>query len=386
MSKAKQTKGRYVCPYCFDTSLERPNAKKGNRGNQAEAGAFCPRCGAEIQPEFLDSEVFPIVVVGASRAGKTHYLTMLAHLLCERVLWSNYWSVTRMIRRVAKSSGRGVSNQDAFVEFEDTLFPQGGARELLGGTQQHTAQDIARPLVIHFHYEESAVNWLKEPWRRGRPKDFLLSITDTAGESLTRKAWDDMLAKYPVLDGWAKGIVACLDPSELRNCSEEMDPQSGRRRNEYADAGIDDSVLTTVESVLSIQEIRGKMKKIPLAVCLMKTDALRALGKLDGRDILVSPMGAEGPQRGKPMDQGVLNLGDILKVSKRTEEFITASDGGDKVANAASHFTYRQFFAVDALGGALQGGRLVSEPEPRRVLDPVLWILWQYGYVGGRKA
>ena len=86
------------------------------------------------------------------------------------------------------------------------------------------------------------------------------------------------------------------------------------------------------------------------------------------------------------MDQGVLNLGDILKVSKRTEDFIMASDGGDKVANAASHFTYRQFFAVDALGGALQGGRLVSEPEPRRVLDPVLWILWQYGYVGGRKA
>jgi len=66
--------------------------------------------------------------------------------------------------------------------------------------------------------------------------------------------------------------------------------------------------------------------------------------------------------------------------------------------NCEDSFKYHSFFAVSALGydqfKTDADGKLVQDsttgaislknvPKPIRVLDPLLWILWQHGKLGG---
>ncbi len=385
-----------VCPFCFSDC----KIVASGQSEEAFPVQYCGNCQSQIPIESLSSRLFPIAVVGPSGAGKTHFLTVLAHLLCEGALWPSYWTATRVIRRVEGGGPSGAkknASPDEFVNWEERLYPQKGARGTI--LQQTDARSETEPplsLVIHLSYSKSAINRVKEPYRK---RDVLLAFTDTAGEDLTRMGWDAVSKKYPIFGRRiAEGLIALINPTQLATIRDESTAGNASLKSRYEQSGLKLSAYATLQSVLSIAEIRKAMKRKPVAVCLTKTDALCAVDKLDPQDVLASPQDIVGRSE---EDEGRIKLVDLRDLSEATEAYLAEMDNDagfrdgrpahDGISGSASFFKYRAFFATDALGAAIQTARLTAEgnrmftglPVPRRILDPLLWVLWQHGLVGG---
>jgi len=374
-----------ICPFCFSPIMVFV-PKSGVFEEQ-----YCERCGSRIPEEVLYSELLPIMVVGPSRSGKTHFLTVMAHQLLEDVVWPSYWVASRIVRVRRQDSevepqsfGIALSDDD-FLNFEESLYPQLGAGVILQQTERRDETRLPLSLVVHLSFEKPRSPFGGEPYGK---KSVLLAFTDTAGEDLARTGWGDIVEKYPILDrGLAKAMIALVDPAELTGLRDDIaaNPILEQR---YGEVGIELKVQATMASVLSIPQIR-KMRSTPIAVCMTKTDGLAMMGQFSDEDPIISPVSSLSVNRG---GDGKVNLSAIHEVSNAVERFLMSKDkdGDDKIARAASNFRYRSFFAIDALGPAIKsvetvdGRRLIKgTPSPRRVLDPLLWILWQYGLVGG---
>lgn len=380
MSKKEK---KNVCPFCFHEAESWENERV-----EGTAVRLCPWCKSVVPPEYDEcDEVFPIVVVGPTRAGKTHFLTVLAHELAEVGLWRDYWGVELVIRQGVggEDEMKVMTQPDQFVSFRKTLYAldrKEDAAGLLQGTQRD-AEGAKCALVLSVKYE-GGPNRLKEP---GKPKKVLVTFSDTAGETFKEDDWSDAPKRYPVLNGHAKAIIAVLDPLELKALRAEAKTDL---RGKYVDYGIapdDETKMPTVRTsaVLSIPGLRKQMKKMPLAVCLTKTDALGALGKLNEEsDLLLQSQGGLTDDDDSWGTAGRLSILALKEVSEKTKEFIIQQDGGNEIIKAADKYTYNCFFAVDALGRSFHDGRLADLPQPRRILDPLLWILWQYRLCGGR--
>ncbi|MBP5510344.1 MAG: hypothetical protein J6Z49_05450 [Kiritimatiellae bacterium] len=354
-----------------------------------------------------DSVLFPIVVVGPSGAGKTHFLTVLAHLLCEGALWPSYWTATRIIRQEEDQETEGSpatnGSPDEFVNWEEKLYPsKSGKGEILGGTTKRSKEKLPLSLVIHLAYSGGVANKIKEPYRK---RDVLLAFTDTAGEDLVHGEWSEVSKKYPILGNkLAEGLIALVNPTQLSTIRDECRDANALRKGKYEQSGLQMSVYATLQSVLSIPEIRKTMKRKPIAVCLTKTDALVNLDKLDPQDLLV---GSQDIVSRTESDAGLISLSNLELLSEKTEAYMADLDNDngfregkpahDGITGAVNFFKYHAFFATDALGSAIQTARssrdsqgnevrmFTGQPMPRRILDPLLWVLWQHGLVGGRK-
>lgn len=401
------SKRKIICPFCFaDCDVDLPEKTGGVFPEQ-----YCPKCKSLVPPEVLSSKLFPVAVVGPSASGKTHFLTVLSHLLCEGALWPSYWTVTRIIRRAQPvqdsdpgsggAYGRKNKNEsdDEFVNWEELLYPQKSAvGTILKQTEGRSEKEPPLSLVLHVSYSGRVADWLKEPYRK---KDLLLAFTDTAGEDLTHMGWEAVAKKYPIFGRrLAEGLVALINPTQLAVVRNEYNGANAVLKNRYEQSGLKLSAFATLQSVLSIPEIRKAMKRKPVAICLTKTDALCAIDKLDPQDILA---GSQNAVSGEDADEGRIRLTDLSDLSSRTEAYLAEMDDDvdfgkgrpnhDGISGSAKFFKYRAFFATDALGPAIQTARLdpadgkrifAGTPVPRRILDPVLWVLWQHGQVGGR--
>jgi len=378
-----------ICPFCFSDC------------EVSDVEHYCGKCHSFIPKEVLTSRLFPIAVVGSSAAGKTHFLTVLAHLLCEGVVWPSFWTVTRIIRHADDSISRSANDEsdDEFVNCEEKLYPQQAASGMIL-KQTEPPSEAAPPLslVIHISYEKGFANRMKEPYHK---QDVLLAFTDTAGEDFLRTdmRWEDVGRKYPIIGReLAEGLIALLNPMQLSSVRNECQSANPALKKSYEQSGLSLSASVMLQKVLSKREIRNSMKMKPLAVCLSKTDALVAINKLDVQDYLAGTADIVC-HAGK--DEGCIQLQELQDLSTRTEAYLAEMDGDDGyqeghpkdggISAAARFFKYRSFFATDALGPAIQTARLVNSddrmfsgmPVPRRVLDPLLWILWQHGLVGG---
>ena len=378
---------KIICPFCF------------NDCKITDVEHYCNKCHSLIPKEVLSSRLFPIAVVGPSGAGKTHFLTVLAHLLCEGAVWPSFWTVTRIIRHVDDSGSRSSNDEsdDEYVNWEEKLYPQKSASGMiLKQTDQRSEAEPPLSLVIHISYAKTIANFLKEPYHK---QDVLLAFTDTAGEDLTHMGWEAVVQKYPIFGRkLAEALIALINPTQLSSVRNESLSANPSLKMRYEQSGLVLSAFATLQSVLSIPEIRNSMKKKPLAVCLTKTDGLVAIDKLDQQDFLAGTANIVSCDEKK---DGCIRIQELLDLSARTEEYLAEMDGDDGfrdghpshdgISGSAGLFKYRAFFATDALGRTIQTAHLVSSgdrmfsgiPLPRRILDPLLWILWQYGLVGG---
>lgn len=61
--------------------------------------------------------------------------------------------------------------------------------------------------------------------------------------------------------------------------------------------------------------------------------------------------------------------------------WLEKSDNRDLVDAVDATFANAHFFGVSSFGAAPDNGRLPDEIKPHRVLDPILWLLHQSGYL-----
>ena len=280
MNKKQQN----LCPFCFQENKkweeywwcacgepilsdedgnipdECPHCGKGM--NDWTLNRVCPHCKsiAPVELEECD-EIFPIAVVGPTRSGKTHFLTVLAHEFLTRQIWDDYWTALRVIRRqvITDVGVCQIQQVDEYLKYDDTLYNRvdpGGVDGTLLGTRKDAKMCS---LLIELSYNKNWLMRFKEPWKK---RKILLALFDTAGEGFNRDNQANV-GELPIIKGlYAKALIAMIDPYELCDSEDELP------REALISAGIlpdekEAGARVRAHEVLAIPSLKRLVKKLP---------------------------------------------------------------------------------------------------------------------------
>lgn len=362
LPKSESGGKRLICPFCYT----KQSLQRGKPCPNAEC--YSNRRGIPIPPEVFTHELFPIIIVGASSSGKSHFLAALKHLLVNEGAngWGDgdengYWKWA-FVEYFNPANADDASVDNPYIVYETNLYQR---HQTLDSTKR---DDEHPPLLLSVNYLHPFKRMFNDPLfsKRG----LLVAVTDTAGEHAQSGSIGAFEENYPVLKKLARGAIVMLDPREVQNMANE-----------------------SANSILSwFKRGRGKTK-LPVALCISKIDELAKGDETVPVDWLDERFNTDLSVPGRLVLPDIENNSrDILKWMRITSLRATADD-------LESSFRYHACFATSALGvepfqldshgkpiiaSSTGAFSLKSDfPHPIRVLDPLLWILWQHGKLGG---
>jgi hypothetical protein len=331
------------CPNCGEVSFQR----------------ICGHCHNQLPTHFGEADTRLIALVGAKESGKTVYMTVLLHELQNRV--GRQFGLSVM--------GADEHTKDLFRrEYEERLYDKG---MLVEATAPARADLYRRPFVFSVAMERRrmGVNQLDRS---------LFSFFDTAGEDLRTADSVERNVRYLVA---ADGILLLLDPLQMRGARPLAEPGALLP----TPAGTQDdpaNVLARITELLHDALHTGRHRRIrkPIAVAFSKMDALD--GTLPEENVLL---------RDAPYDQPFFDEADSVSVDCEVRALLGQWQGEGMETVLARNYDNFRFFGVTALGGSPisnEQGKRVSGygVQPRRVQDPFLWLLRQFGTIPKKKA
>lgn len=353
-----------ICPFCFKAVRKNKRLAKGNDIQCEYIGCEeNDRCDKLFPKEMEKADFFPVVVVGAKGAGKSHFLGVALHELMSKDFEGKYGVVVNYCSDKHTGSRLRV--------YENTLYTK---KELLTQTDSvRTNPDIRLPMLFNLKFKRPP---------NGK-KNLVLGFFDVAGEDFSAYEKNNLLSDYPVLS-YAKAFILLLDPLQIPKVKDILSK---------ADRSFDQSLLLEVAGTDTLasdvlQRLRvalgGKFNNISLAVCFSKIDAICGFNDMPSED---SPIYSEdthiGDKSGKKprVDINSLNL-----IDGEIREWLKEMDCANFVYQADIFKNMNCFFGISSLGSGIKilgKNNLKSPPEPIKVLDPILWLLWDYGYIDG---
>ncbi len=320
------------CPYC-----------RGRTGQHA-----CPACHTPLPADFGGGFSPVIALIGATKTGKTVYLTVGA----------NHLRTVLRDRFAADVSLYGDAAYKWLNENVDAIFVRGKLPEL---TEQRDGR--SEPLVFQWRRRSGRV------FQRFRSS--YLSFLDTAGESLGTKRGVAELEFLTSVDAF----ILLLDPFTLPEAGARLVPPEAAGST-AADAF---SVLTQVtNAVRDAEGVRsGSRSKKPIAVAFAKIDAFRA------------ELGAEHPIFAAEADGPWHDEKAGLAVHDSMRELLRKWGGRDIDDHMDLNYKNYRYFALSSLGRppdyetftVAEGG-----VSPLRVADPLVWLLSWYKVVPRRRS
>jgi hypothetical protein len=316
---------------------------------------ICPHCGEELRTGGQQSTT--IALVGASSSGKTCYMTAL---------------LRQIRRRLAKGESIGMSlefeddeSRNYFREKEAKIFKAHEPPPLtVRGGDDMNEPEATMYLTVRF-----PVRGLVARLRHGEVGAISLVIPDPSGELFEKREDAYALGHYV---GNARAILLMMDPW----ASDAYRERRGGDLPEYSNPG--DALNYMIKNLRSDAGEKGKLDQA-LAVVLTKCDEE---GMFDPDD--PAWKGKFPPQGRTYSPQLAREISDV--VVQYAEEQLELAN---VVAMARSNFKNVCFFAASALGSPPiltedEDGNTVARlrnPEPRRVEEPLLWVLHQWGYL-----
>ena len=313
-----------LCPFCLAevATFER-----------LETGWRCPAC-AEPVPALYHAgytshppSVFS--TVGFSGHGKTVFLAALFHLLSHPRLaehWPRYYRIAlgdHSLERLAV-----------------------GARALAAGTlPDSTPQLLPTPTMLRL---------AGLPIRDG----VTLLCYDAAGESFKRAA---SLRRYARFLTRAQTVLFLVSVPDLL------------RQERDAPVGPGEAIKRLLEIYANgMAELGGDTRRQRLLLVFTKADEWEALQR-PGQESLLAHVCADSFEG---IGNYPLYVGRLREISLRLRELMAGELGGRGFLNhAAAHFASLDFCIVSALGSAPAEQAMQTRIAPRRVLDPLLWML-----------
>lgn len=325
--------GKAHCPECGSPSGPR----------------VCPKCRTPLPANFADSRSPLIGVVGGKAAGKTVYMTVLAHEL------------RRGIRRRFDADVQFVGDQPAgsesvarwLDEYDRALFVN---RRLLEPTRP-AIDGLRVPLLLQWRQA-------KRTWGWERFNSSTLSFYDAAGEDMSKQEFVNGQAYLSAADG----LIVLLDPFHLAGIRDRIPLPNVDRR----DAEPPINVLTRITDLLrNAHTVSGRGRiDVPVSVVFSKVDAFYPmLG--DGHPLLRLDSSTEArfdEQAGRDTDEHVRAL-------------LQQLDADEIDAHLRSNYQRFRYFAVSSLGAPPDyGSGQVNEGgvRPFRVGEPLLWLLSEF--------
>ena len=345
-------RGGYVAP-------QGPVFVADGRANKAECPAcksesmtrVCPTCHEALPGGFGSVNSRLIALVGAREAGKSVFMTVLAHELMNRI-------GSRFNAAISYADER--SRERFAALYESQLYRK--AMLLSPTTVNHFRRD---PLIFRFTTEKQ---------RRiggSATQQTLISFVDTAGEDLTIQRSGYEYVRYLTA---ADGIVLLIDPLQMPAVRGLAKP--GTRLPSLPVLNDPALILERINDVvIATGEPRKKIGK-PLAIVLTKMDTLDHQLE-DG-----SPLRRQAPE------VPFFDDSDSREVHREVLQLLTRW-GQARIGQITSkHYQRYRYFGLSALGETPSEGNELSQRgiRPYRVADPLLWMLGEFGAIKVRKG
>lgn len=375
---------KFVCPYCFgehsieeciikcnygssgtvkqcvsnvaknaDETIPKKFIGKCLKCRAAHISVRCPEPQQSkriIPPDYYEAdEGMSIALLGAKASGKSNYIGVLVDEIEHKMAFPFNCSLN-------------VACSDESAQYYNNTY----RRPLYdnGIVVNATSQDAVPPLIFPIRFYD----------KRNHSKVAALTVYDTAGENLSS---NDSVSRNNKYISNAQGIILLLDPLQIsavrRQLTEKVPLPS---QNTSCDA-----IVNIVATYLR-QDIKNVNKNgqitVPIAFTFTKLDTLEKFGILPENSVLKN--------ESSHLSQGAFAMAD----SEAVKNDITALLGEwreDHLLRNLQQFKSVGYFGVSALGGVPNGTQLAGGGvTPKRVLDPLLWLLAEKKFIPITKA
>lgn len=332
----------------------RPSEGKGKglcpHGRQAPRVQICPSCHNDLEYDYVRSvgRSRPIALIGASGSGKSVYVGVLVRELRTRV--------GSMFNGLAVEFVGDSSRSHYDKVFRVPLFEQGVTLRM---TDSIRSSRRLEPLLFTLKFTDQRRRL------RGRLGLAMMVFLDTSGEDVLRAEAMSRLARY--LDS-AAGILLVVDPLQMPDVREAVTTTVYPRQ---ATRQVD--VVERLGALLRQQRGLSPDRRLdtPLAILLSKIDTLEEI------------LPDQSSLRRQADHLGYYDESDGLLVDQEVRSWIHRWYGEGFVNSVDANFSTSRYFGMSALGTAPSTDSRVDRGgiRPRRVEDPLLWLLSQFGLV-----
>ena len=363
---------KFICPYCFEKhTINTCNVKCSYSTRESKATCykniekdvngyipkkniasclncqharkmfFCPTTGREIPAECFLGDVMPIALIGAKGSGKSNYLAVL-------------FSEIRKKMGISYNCDFNIATTPETLDtyqyvYEEPLFH-------LNRTVEATDNcNFIPPLIC-------SMRFLK------RKKNAVLTFYDTSGSNLCSEERIAVMNRYIACSA---GIIFMIDPLQITDIREKLD---GKIKLPPKTADVSELLGNVVKIIRNVNNMKPNQKiDIPIAIAITKLDVLERFGII-GLDNCLARESAH-------VSRGAYVLSENDS-TRRELEAILDHCIDDEMLTILQNFKRCEIFGLSALGSTPdEWNKLTGRVNPRRVLDPFLWILSEKGLI-----
>lgn len=309
----------------------------------ARKSIFCSVANKEIPSDFLSGENLSIALLGAKASGKSNYIGVLVNEIRKKM--------TSSFNCTLSLSASEESKQFYDEQYYRPLFKEG---KVIRGTD--VGVEIP-PLIFPLRFMDA---------KNRITKVAALSFYDTAGENLD--STDDILINNRYIPN-ANGIILLLDPLQVPAIRKKLE---GKIPLPAQNTDVVEILSRIVQNIRDVKNIKGTIKT-PLALAFTKIDALEEYDILKEDSCLRS--------ESEHLKRGVFVQTDFESVNIEMQDVLDNWLDAE-LLQQMKNFEKFAFFGLSALGGVPDGMNLSNSTiKPKRVLDPLLWLLAENKYI-----
>ncbi len=308
----------------------------------ARKSVYCGVVNKEIPSDFLNGPSFSVALLGAKASGKSNYIGVLVNEIKKKM--------TSAFNCTISLAASEESKEYYDRHYYQPLFKHGRVVEA-------TSQDDIPPLIFPLRFMDD----------KNRIKSVAaLSFYDTAGENFD--STDQMLVTNQYISN-ANGIILLLDPLQVPAIRKKLE---GKIPLPAQNTDVVEVLSRVVQNIRDVKNVKGTIKT-PLALAFTKIDALEQFDVLREDSCLRT--------ESEHLRRGVFVQSDFESVNIEMQDVLEYWIDKELVQQMKNFEKYA-FFGVSSLGGVPDGSKLAGDGiKPKRVLDPLLWLLAENKYI-----
>ncbi|MDR0454960.1 MAG: GTPase domain-containing protein [Deferribacteraceae bacterium] len=310
------------------------------RSEEQETGiALCPHCHQTLPANFGMYDRISISLIGTVRSGKTVYLAALANLM-------------------RKKGALILTDSKELKGMIDCLFGRDAGKESI--KIPTTVQGQLPPFIFKYDYEYAVPGNSKT-----MTNTLLIVIYDMSGEFFRIDREQEY--KYGLNIKNSDGIIFLLDPSELEHYKPKLNMI--KKPQDYVIDTLNKKFFDNLKS------------DIPFILCMSKMDILTEFGD-ETREITELSKNITELENAETKCIDSRFFGNM---NKYVRDLLNAVDE-KAITKQIENFNRNTAMALSSLGAEpTSDNRISCKPVPKNVSEPLLWLLWQNGYLYPKK-
>lgn len=321
-----------VCPDCHERTFQ----------------TICPECHNRIPTDMVEHKGFIISIIGARASGKTNYITVLIDELKKHGYKLGDMGITA--QNIADKPEYNTQNR-----YENNFYNQLYCQKTCHSNTDVNAKENKVPLIYEL--------------MNSKKQSMFLVLYDTAGENFTDP--NNIAARAQFLRE-SDAVLFLLDTFQVPYVREKLGITGGEQIRYNT---ILDSVLSFFNN--SDPAISKAHFSKPMALVFTKIDAILTNPE-KFEDTSIAGMSIE--QNSNFIYNEPVSLKELSNNSDSLMNTLRLWGENNFVTNIKNHYKNIKYFGISALGSEPDSSNKILSVKPYRVLDPLVWLLHEFGF------